>query len=171
MINKLFRKDKLVTYSMFRNADYEEFINSSEADEVKSLINSPANLFLNLKTGSPALCLSLENDDKIILNNIPQNLSIFVKDLLISKDYNVKKKETLIEVKSSINHNSSFLFLKNKEDMLQKFFEPTDTIKCLISDRINLPIYFGHFSNIERLAENNDYEYKIFTLEEVLSYE
>lgn len=156
---------------MSRSLDYNVFIDSKESNNVKSLINSSSNLFLNIETLSPSLYLSLENDENIILNNIPQNVYIFVKNLLISKDYNLKKKETLVEVKSSSNHNSSFIFLNNKEELLQKFFEPTDTIKCLVSDRINLPIYFGHVSAIQRLVENNDYKYEIFSLEEVLLYE
>lgn len=156
---------------MLRKIKYNDFINSSEAESVKSLINSPSNLFWDVTDNHPALLVSLEDNTNVILTDIPEPVFLFIKNLLIKEDYNLKQRNTLIEIKSNSNLSSSFIYTHDKENKLQKFFNPTDNIKCLISDRINLPIFLGHYSSIERLAEESDYKYSILSLGEVLAYE
>lgn len=165
-MKKLLRKDKTISYSYMKRVTYQDFIASSEIDIVQSLINSASNLFYDIETSAPALNIKLKNDNFIILTHLPDNVFNLIKDLIIQKDYNIRKKEVLVQVTSRSNHNSSFIFLENKNIILTKIFGNISNIKCLISDRINLPIFFGHNSSIQRLIEESDFSYKILSITE-----
>lgn len=164
-MRKLFKKDTTLSYSHAGREDYEFFIESRSSD-VDKLINSTSNLFYDLEKGEPALYVSNAVGDRIVLHDIPYEMVAMLEDMLIVKDYSAKKRETLVEVSSKNNLNSSFLFLKDKELLLNKFFDLDSNIKCLVSDRVNLPIYFGHYTVLERFAEHSDFKYEIITIEE-----
>lgn len=167
-MRNLFRKDKTLSYNNIKSMPYTDFINSENVNLAKSLINSAENLFYNIETNSPALHVKLEDEKFIILTDLPLNVFSLIKGLLISKDFIIRRKGAFLEIFSKNNHNSSYLFLEDKNILLNDFFDDTKNISCVVSDRINLPIYVGNNSVIERLIETSDYRYKTLNLGEVL---
>ena len=163
-MRKLFRKDTSLSYSHAAREDYEFFV-ESRSNDIDKLINSTSNLFYDLETGQPALYVSNSAGVKIVLHTLPEELLSMLENMLMVKDYSAKKRETLVEVTSKGNLNSSFILFNDKAAVLEKFFDIDANIKCLVSDRVNLPIYFGHYTVLERFAEHSDFKYEIISME------
>lgn len=163
-MRKLFKKDTSLSYSHAAREDYEFFVESRKND-IEKLINSASNLFYDLETGQPALYVSNSADMKIVLHTVPNEIFSMLESMLTVKDYYAKKRETLVEVTSKSNLNSSFVLFNDKASVLEKFFDIDTNIKCLVSDRVNLPIYFGHYTVLERFAEHSDFKYEILSIE------
>lgn len=159
-----------VTYSVLDKTKYETYVRNQSDPKIQKLVNDPTHLFWDIKTKKPALCVEDFYKDKLVINHLPTETVNVLKQTLNPKNYILSQKETIIEVITVNGHNSSFLMLNDMNMLISKFVDITSDISVLISDRINLPIYFGHTSALERLAENSDYKYVIIKLEEVKKY-
>jgi len=168
-MRRLFRKERTLSYSDPRMG-YEKFINS-ELNTDADMINNPKNIFWDIETKNFALLVTLANGNKIILTDIPSEVITMLSTMISAMSFGIKVDGTLVAITSSHRHNSALLLVKNIKKSLENHIDIDDSIKVLVSDRINLPLYIGHFSSIERLVDNSDFKYVILALDEVTKSE
>lgn len=160
---------KANTYSQFDSTTYNSYVKNVGNPKTKKLITDPHNVFWNVKTNAPSLLVE-DHYDKQVISNLPTDTIVSIKQMLNPKQFILKQREAFIEVSAVEGHNSSFLLLPDLWLMVEKFIDLTPEIKVLVSDRINIPTYFGHENVLTRLAENSDYKYVVLDLEEVKKY-
>ncbi len=162
----LLKKNKTLTYN-YERALYENFI-EKHSDSSQNMINSASNIFFDIEENSFSLLIPLKDRNKIILTKVPEEIIEMISTMIHAQLFSAKQETMLIAIKSNTRHNSSFLLMKNLETVLAKYIDIDDNARVLISDRINLPLYIGHYSIIERLVESSDFKYKILNLKEVI---
>lgn len=165
-MKSLLRKNKAQTYSYDR-MPYEMFVNQHSGLTI-TMINSASNIFWDVETEKFALLVPLKDHNKIILTEVPEDVIEMIASMIHAQLFSAKQEDMLISIKSTVRHSSSFILMKNLEQVLAKYIDIDENTRILISDRINLPLYVGHYSIIERLATNSDFKYKILNLKEVI---
>lgn len=154
------------TYSQYDTIKYDNYVKNVPQSKTKKLITDPSNLFWNINKRSPSLLVE-DYNDKIVITDLPEDTLNVLKQMLNVRNYVFTQKSTLVETITTEGHHSSFVFLPEIFLLISQFTDLNNHIYILVSDRINIPTYFGNKNSLKRLAENSDYKYDMLSLEEV----
>jgi hypothetical protein len=154
------------TYSQYETVKYETYVKTVSHRKTQKLITDPHNIFWNTITHSPSL-IADDCNDKIVITDLPNDTLQVLKEMLNLRNFILTQKSTLVEVTTTEGQNSSFIFLPEMFLLISQFTDLNDHIHILVSDRINMPTYFGNKNSLKRLAENSNYKYDMLSLEEV----
>ena len=86
----------------------------------------------------------------------PKHLHEQLLDKLTQISYELQLEDTVLSVDSEIQPPSAFLLLPDFETRLSDRMDIMPETSLLVSSRINVPIFFGKDSTIQRLSEDFD---------------
>lgn len=120
------------------------------------------------------ICFNQDNKEFLIFIPIFDSFISFdpvkhadLKSKLDKDEFQVIREEIIFKVVSANSFPSSFLMLEDLVEKVEEFIDIDDKASFLVSDRILVPLFFGHRNIIERLASdfdgvNNVYSFKDF---------
>jgi hypothetical protein len=85
-------------------------------------------------------------------------------------DFEIVQEEALLKVNSNKKFPSAFLMLNDLVPTLEQYMDITDSTCFLASDRLHVPLFFGHENVIRRLADDFDGTRTVYSVKDFIKW-